>query len=67
MSYDPSRGVWTLTRNLPLGLPFKIVRGPWVDGETLDTAQVGWEQGADRTVTPPVGYYQSELDVYPSF
>ncbi|HEY3446021.1 MAG TPA: carbohydrate-binding module family 20 domain-containing protein [Myxococcales bacterium] len=67
MAYDPITGVWTLQRNLPVGLPFKIVRGPWVDAETIATSQVAWEQGGDRTVTPPVGYYQSEIDVYPAF
>lgn len=67
MAYDPSAGVWVLQRNLPVGLPFKIVRGPWVDGATLSTSQVTWEVGGNRTVTPPVGYYQSEIDVTPTF
>ncbi|MGC4120805.1 MAG: carbohydrate-binding module family 20 domain-containing protein [Myxococcales bacterium] len=67
MTWDASRGVWTLYRNLPVGLPFKIVRGPWVDGETIPTSQTAWEQGDNHTVTPPNGYYQSELDFYPTF
>ncbi len=67
MSYDASTGVWSLQRNLPVGLPFKIVRGPWVDAGSLSTSQVVWERGGDRVVTPPSGYYQSEIDVYPAF
>jgi len=67
MTYDPATGAWVLTRNLPVGLPCKIVRGPWVDGPTIPTSQVAWETGAARTVTPPNGYYQSEIDVYPAF
>lgn len=67
MSYDPASGAWTLTQNLPLGLPFKIVRGPWVDGAALSTAEVEWEQGADRAVTPPQGSYDSVIYALPVF
>ena len=67
MAYDPSAGAWVFQGNLPVGLPFKIVRGPWVDGVTTSTTQLSWELGADRVVTPPVGYYQTELDAYPAF
>lgn len=67
MSYDQSRGAWVMQQNLPVGLPFKIVLAPWSDAGSISTSNVKWEKGADRIVTPPQGYYQTELDAYPSF
>jgi hypothetical protein len=60
-------GAWTYQRNLPIGLPFKIVLAPWSDDSTISTAGVTWEKGPNRVVTPPNGYVSSEIAVHPSF
>ncbi|HOU54612.1 MAG TPA: carbohydrate-binding module family 20 domain-containing protein [Myxococcota bacterium] len=67
MQWDPGAGTWTFLRNLPLGLPFKVVLAPWVDQDTIPTEGVRWEQGPDRVVTPPSGYVISEIDIWPTF
>jgi len=67
MTYDPGRGVWVMQGNLPVGLPFKLVLAPWSDSATISTSGVKWEKGPNRVVTPPQGYYQTELDAYPTF
>jgi len=67
MDYDSSRGAWVFHRNLPVGLPFKLVLAPWSDGAVISTNGVKWEKGSNRTVTPPQGYYMSEIAAYPAF
>lgn len=67
MSFVASGNYWALNGNLPIGLPFKIVRGPWVDEPTIDVSLVEWERGDDHTVPPPYGYVTSEIDVWPAF
>jgi len=67
MSYSPWNGAWTFSKNLPVGLPFKVVRGPWVDGATISTSQVAWENGPDRIVTRPQYSYYTDISFTPSF
>jgi hypothetical protein len=67
MSYDPSNNVWHFYGNLPQGLPFKLVRGPWVEEGTISTSQTTWESGADHTVDPASAYATSWMDIWPTF
>ena len=67
MEWSGGAGAWTYQRNLPIGLPFKVVMAPWSDDPEISTDGVQWEQGANRTVTPPNGYVSSDIAVYPSF
>lgn len=66
MHYDSSRGCWSFSKALPIGLPFKIVKAAWTDADQISTAAVVWEQGADRVVPQP-GYYQVNITAYPQF
>ena len=67
MTYDAQGGYWSFQANLPIGLPFKIVRGPWVDAPSIDVALVEFESGGNHAVPPPHGYVTSEIDLWPSF
>ena len=67
MIFNAEGGFWSLQANLPVGLPFKIVRGPWSDEPRIDVSQVEWERGDNHAVPPPYGYVTSEIDLWPSF
>ncbi len=66
MSYDNSRGCWTYSKNLPIGLPFKIVKAAWVSGDSISTSAVTWEKGGDRIVPSP-SYYDISVTANPNF
>lgn len=67
LDYVEGAGYWSFYGNLPIGLPFKIVRGPWVDEPTIDLSRVQWELGDNRAVTAPNGYVSSEMEIWPAF
>ncbi|MGI5860903.1 MAG: hypothetical protein ACOX6T_02480 [Myxococcales bacterium] len=67
MTFNAAGGYWSFQDNLPVGLPFKIVRGPWSDEPTIDVSQVEWEIGDNHIVPPPYGYVTSEIDIWPAF
>jgi len=67
LNYVEGLGYWSFYGNLPVGLPFKIVRGPWVDEPTIDISRVQWELGDNRTVAAPSGYVSTEMDLWPAF
>ncbi|MGA9526112.1 MAG: trypsin-like peptidase domain-containing protein [Myxococcaceae bacterium] len=67
MTWGPEHGVWIFSGNLPVGLPFKIVKAPWTSDEGIPTAGVTWEEGENRVVAAPNGYVEFRMDVYPSF
>ncbi len=64
---DWSGDSWGYQKNLPMGLPFKIVMAPWSDDRTISTSGVTWEKGSNRIVTPPNGNYYSDIAAHPSF
>ncbi len=66
MDYDNTRGCWTFSKYLPIGLPFKIVKAPWVDGDSIPTAGVIWESGSDRVVPNP-SYIDVSITANPRF
>lgn len=53
----PANGTWTFRKYLPRGLEYKIVVGPWVDGDSIDTTRVKWESGNNRTVLAGYGFH----------
>ncbi|HCF59374.1 MAG TPA: hypothetical protein DFS52_15450 [Myxococcales bacterium] len=67
MTFNAEGGFWSFQANLPVGLPFKIVRGPWSDEPHIDVSQVEWESGDNHAVPPPHGYVTSEIDLWPEF
>lgn len=64
-------GHWTRHMAAPVGLKYKIVLADWVDGATISTEGVAWENGDNHTIIgerrldPRAGYYCDK--VYPGF
>ena len=47
---------WHWTGYAVPGTEFKIVRGPWNDVTSIDTASAEWEKGANHTIGQQVLY-----------
>lgn len=67
LTWDGASRQWTMVQNLPMGVPYKLLVGPWLAAPTVPVTQLRWEQGGDRIVTPPNGSYQSNLEAWPVF
>ncbi len=69
MNFNPNNGQWEWSRNAPIGARFKIIEADWTDSEGLyfDQKLVSWEQGDNRLIPAPSGYYEVSIQADPLF
>jgi hypothetical protein len=58
---------WKYYTNLPIGAEFKVVLADWVEGNSISTSGVQWEQGSNHVIPAPYQYYESVVTYSPVF